>query len=123
VTHGASERTFAKNLLHVAAVDFDVAGRVSGSQVGPDFGKDEHNPSRDVYRTKDDVLKLLEQAVAAGATVIQQQGDAGLGRTMLSCAVIPICSAGFRGSANKIHPSPREVASSMRSRSASDHVL
>jgi hypothetical protein len=76
------ERTFAQNLLHVAAVDFDVAGRVSGSQTGPDFGKDGHNPSREVYRTKDDVVKLLEQAVAAGADVIKQQGDAGLDKTM-----------------------------------------
>jgi len=75
------ERTFAQNLLHVAAVDFDLAGRVSGSQAGPDFGKDVHNPSRDVYKTKDDVVKLLEQAVAAGAAVIKQQGDAGLDKT------------------------------------------
>ena len=75
------ERTFAQNLLHVAAVDFDVASRVSGSQAGPDFGRDKHNPSRDVYRTKEDVVKLLEQAVAEGAAVIKQQGDAGLDRT------------------------------------------
>ena len=78
----SDERTFAQNLLHVAAVDFDVASRVSGSALGPDFGKDKHNPSRDAYKTKADVVKLLEQAVAAGATVIQQQGDAGLDRTM-----------------------------------------
>lgn len=76
------ERTFAENLLHVAAVDFDLAGVVSGSQAGPDFGKDRHNPSRDTYKTKDDVVKLLEQAVAQGAAVIKQQGDAGLDKTM-----------------------------------------
>jgi hypothetical protein len=40
-----------------------------------------HNPSRDVYKTKADVVKLMEQAVADGATVITQQGDAGLDRT------------------------------------------
>jgi len=74
------ERTFAQNLLHIAAVDFDVTGRASGSQIGPDFGKDKHNPSRDVYKTKTDVVKLLEQAVAAGASAIQQQGDGGLDR-------------------------------------------
>src|SRR5580692_1672642 len=50
------ERTFAENLLHVAAVDYDLAGRVSGSPVGPDFGEDKHNPSRDVYKTKADVV-------------------------------------------------------------------
>jgi uncharacterized damage-inducible protein DinB len=75
------ERTFAENLLHIAAVDFDVASRISGSQIGPDFGKDKHNPSRDVYKTKADVVKLLEDAVAQGAAVIKQQGDAGLDKT------------------------------------------
>jgi uncharacterized damage-inducible protein DinB len=75
------QRTFAQNLLHVAAVDYDVISRVSGSNVGPDFGKDKHNPSRDAYKTKADVVKLLEQAVADGAAVIQQHGDAGLDKT------------------------------------------
>jgi uncharacterized damage-inducible protein DinB len=75
------ERTFAENLLHVAAVDYDLIGRVSGSNVGPDFGKDGHNPSRDVYKTKADVVKLIEQAVADGAALIRQQGDAGLDKT------------------------------------------
>jgi uncharacterized damage-inducible protein DinB len=75
------ERTFAQNLLHVAAVDYDLIGRVSGSNIGPDFGKDGHNPSRDVYKTKADVVKLIEQAVADGAAVIKQQGDAGLDKT------------------------------------------
>jgi uncharacterized damage-inducible protein DinB len=76
------QRTFAQNLLHVAAADFDLISRVAGSQIGPDFGKDGHNPSREVYKTKADVVKLLEQAVADGAAVIQQQGDAGLDKTM-----------------------------------------
>jgi uncharacterized damage-inducible protein DinB len=75
------ERTFAQNLLHVAAVDYDLISRVSGSNLGPDFGKDKHNPSQDVYKTKADVVKLLEQAVADGAAVIKQQGDAGLDKT------------------------------------------
>ena len=75
------ERTFAENLLHVAAVDYDLIRRVSGSNRGPDFGKDQHNPSRDVYKTKADVVKLIEQAVIDGAAVIKQQGDAGLDKT------------------------------------------
>jgi uncharacterized damage-inducible protein DinB len=75
------ERTFADNLLHVAAVDYDLINRVSGSNIGPDFGKDKHNPSRDVYKTKADVVKLIEQAVADGAALIKQQGDAGLDKT------------------------------------------
>jgi uncharacterized damage-inducible protein DinB len=75
------ERTFAENLVHVAAVDFDLISRVAGSHIGPDFGKDKHNPSRDAYKTRADVVKLLEQAVADGATVIAEQGDAGLDKT------------------------------------------
>src|SRR5215472_7219418 len=76
------QRTFAENLLHVAAVDYDLITRISGSNMGPDFGKDKHNPSRDAYKTKADVVKLLEDAVAAGAVVIQQQSDAGLNQAM-----------------------------------------
>ena|SRR5215468_9258137 len=76
------QRTFAENLLHVSAVDYDIINRVSGSKMGPDFGADKHNPSRDAYKTKAEVVKLLESAVAAGAAVIKQQGDAGLDRTM-----------------------------------------
>jgi uncharacterized damage-inducible protein DinB len=72
------QRTFAQNILHVAAVDYEVIRSVSESKIGPDFGKDLENPSRDVYKTKADVVKLMQQAVADGAKVIQQQGDAGL---------------------------------------------
>jgi len=64
------ERTFAQNLLHVAAVDYDLIRSISGSNIGPDFGKDRHNPSRDVYKTKADVVKLIEQAVADGASPV-----------------------------------------------------
>jgi uncharacterized damage-inducible protein DinB len=72
------QRTFADNLLHVAAVDYDLMRSVSGSNIGPDFAKNKHNPARDVYKTKADVVKLIQQAVADGAALIQQQGDAGL---------------------------------------------
>ena len=75
------ERTFAENLLHVAAVDYDLASEVAGSHMGPDFGKDIHNPSRAAYKTKADVVKLVESAVADCASVIKQQGDAGLDKT------------------------------------------
>src|SRR5262252_8996960 len=52
------QRTFAQNLLHVAAVDYDLLRSISGSPMGPDFSKDRHNPSRDVYKTKAEVVKL-----------------------------------------------------------------
>jgi len=72
------QRTFAETLLHVAAVDDDLMRSISGSNIGPDFGKNKHNPSRDVYKTKADVVKLMQQAIADGANLIKQQGDAGL---------------------------------------------
>jgi len=74
------ERTFALNLLHAAALDFVVIRMVSGSNLGPDFGEGD-NPSRDVFKTKADVVKFVQEAVAEGAKVIQQQGDAGLDKT------------------------------------------
>ena len=33
------ERTFALNLLHAAALDFVLIRRISGTNVGPDFGE------------------------------------------------------------------------------------
>jgi uncharacterized damage-inducible protein DinB len=74
------ERTFAQNLLHAAALDYVLARSVSGSNLGPDFGEGD-NPSRDVFKTKADVVKFVQEAVADGAQVIQQQGDAGLDKT------------------------------------------
>src|ERR1700736_593220 len=74
------QRTFAQNLLHQAAFDYVVIRAISGSNLGPDFGKGD-NPSRDVFKTKADVVKFVQQAVTDGASVIQQQGDAGLDKT------------------------------------------
>ena len=74
------ERTFAQNLLHAAALDFVLIRRISGSNVGPNFGEGD-NPTRDLFKTKADVVKFVQQAVAEGAKVIQQQGDAGLDKT------------------------------------------
>src|SRR5258706_7472556 len=74
------QRTFALNLLHAAAFKYVVARRMSGSHIGPDFGEGD-NPSRDVFKTKANVVKFVQQAVADGAKVIQQQGDAGLDKT------------------------------------------
>jgi uncharacterized damage-inducible protein DinB len=74
------ERTFALNLLHAAALDFILIRRISGSNLGPDFGEGD-NPTRDAFKTKADVVKFVQEAVADGAQVIQQQGDAGLDKT------------------------------------------
>jgi uncharacterized damage-inducible protein DinB len=75
------QRTFAENLLHVAAFDYLMATKISGSQVGPDFGKYGDNPPRAAYKTKAEVVSLMQHAVADGAKVIAQQGDAGLDKT------------------------------------------
>jgi uncharacterized damage-inducible protein DinB len=74
------QRTFAQNLLHAAALDFVLIRRISGSNVGPNFGEGD-NPSRDAFKTKADVVKFVQEAVLDGAQVIQQQGDAGLDTT------------------------------------------
>jgi uncharacterized damage-inducible protein DinB len=74
------ERTFAQNLLHAAALDFVLIRKVSGSNFGPDFGQGD-NPSRNLFKTKADVVKFVQEAVADGSQVIQQQGDAGLDNT------------------------------------------
>ena len=74
------ERTFALNLLHAAALDFVLIRRISGSNLGPDFGEGD-NPTREQFKTKADVVKFVQEAVADGAKVIQQQGDAGLNNT------------------------------------------
>jgi hypothetical protein len=52
------QRTFALNLLHVAALDFVLIRRISGSNLGPDFGEGD-NPSRDAFKTKADVVKFV----------------------------------------------------------------
>src|SRR5499427_3273322 len=74
------QRTFAENLLHAAAFEFVVVRKASNTTVGPDFG-DGDNPSRVAFKTKADVVKFVQQAVAAGASIIQQQGDSGLDQT------------------------------------------
>jgi uncharacterized damage-inducible protein DinB len=76
------QRTFAETLLHVANDDLLAISAVKGSQVGPDF-HGEH-PSRAIYKTKADVVKLLKDAVAAGSAVIKEQGDAGLDKPIFS---------------------------------------
>jgi len=75
------QRTFAQNLLHVGGLDYVVLRMVAGNaHIGPDFGEGD-NPSRDQFKTKADVVKFIQSAVADGASVIRQQGDAGLDKT------------------------------------------
>ena len=76
------QRTFALNLLHAAAFEYVAARKISGNKnLGPDFGEGD-NPTRDQFKTKADVVKFVQGAVAEGANVIRQQGDAGLENTV-----------------------------------------
>ncbi len=74
------ERTFALNLLHEAALDFVVIRAIGGPNIGPNFGEGD-NPPRNAFKTKADVVKFVQEAVADGADLIKQQGDAGLDKT------------------------------------------
>ena len=73
------QRTFALNLLHAAALDFVLIRRVSGTNVGPDFGEGD-NPTRDQFKTKADVVKFVEEAVADGAQSDSRAGRRGAGQ-------------------------------------------
>ena len=79
------QRTFAENILHVAAVDYDRMRSLFESSLGPYFGKNKHNPSRNAYKTKADVVKLIQQAVADGANLIQQAGRRRAGQNYEIC--------------------------------------
>jgi hypothetical protein len=74
-----AQRSFAENLLHVLSDAYREISAVKGSPVGP---KTEgfNDLSRQDYKTKADVVKLLKAAVAEGAALIKAQGDAGLTR-------------------------------------------
>ena len=72
-----AQRSFAENLLHVATDYYLEISAIKGSQVGPTVVP-EGDLKRKDYPTKAAVVKLLKEAVAQGAAVIQAQGDAGL---------------------------------------------
>jgi len=71
------QRTFAENILHVSGGMFQAASAIKGTKIGPAFDELQ-GPSRANYKTKADVVKLIKDAVAAGAAVIKTQGHAGL---------------------------------------------
>jgi uncharacterized damage-inducible protein DinB len=75
------ERSFAENLLHVAGTDYLFLSAISGHKMGPAGGE---NPSRNDFKTKADVVKLMHQVMDDGAALIQTQGDAGLERVIKS---------------------------------------
>jgi hypothetical protein len=72
--------TFALNLLHAAALDFVLIWRISGSNLGPAFGGGD-NSTREQFKTKAEVVKFVQEAVADGAKVIHSTGDLGRDNT------------------------------------------
>ena len=74
-----AQRSFAENLLHVSSDFYLEISAIKGSQVGPAV-LPEKDLTRKDYPTKAAVVKLLKEAVEAGAAVIKEQGDAGMSR-------------------------------------------
>ncbi len=64
-------RTFAAQLLHVAGTNYAYVNALSGKKMGPA----DNDPSRSVYRTKADVVAVLEKSFADGATLIKAHAD------------------------------------------------
>ena len=65
-------RTFAAQLIHVAAVMYWYVDPATGKK--PRYSDD---PARDNLKTKAQVVAYVKKAVRDGAVLIQQQGDAG----------------------------------------------
>lgn len=68
-----AQRSFAEQLLHVAAVNTNFTNPVTGSNVIV-----EESPKRDQYKTKADVVAYVKKSFADGAAAIQAKGDKGL---------------------------------------------
>src|SRR5258706_3255404 len=69
------QRTFAENILHVSRGMFQAASAIKGTKIGPAFDELQ-GPSRANYKTKAEVVKLIKDAVAAGAALFKKTADA-----------------------------------------------
>jgi|SRR5437588_791170 len=69
------QRSFGENLIHVAEEDYRMISALKGTPAGPGNGGDLDAAN---FKTKADVVKLIKQAVADGAALLQEQGEAGL---------------------------------------------
>jgi uncharacterized damage-inducible protein DinB len=76
------ERTFAENLIHIAAVEYTMMSAIKGTPMGP--SEKNQDSLRKKYPTKEDIVKFVRQAVTDGAQLIGNQGDAGLSRKFKS---------------------------------------
>ncbi len=71
------ERTFAENLIHVAADNYFVISAIKGSPMGSPGNEDS---IRKALPKKADIVKYVKQMVADGDQLIKAQGDSGLTR-------------------------------------------
>lgn len=77
------QRTFAENLLHIAGTDYETLSSIAGKKMGPEL-KNQENPPRDVYKTRADIVKILQQVTDDGAALLKQMGDSGLDKVIKS---------------------------------------
>ena len=71
------ERTFGDNLLHIAAVNYEMISAIKGTPVGF-FGIEDS--LRKAFPTKTEIVTFLKQSVTDGEDLIKAQGDSGLTR-------------------------------------------
>ncbi len=71
------ERTFAENLIHVAADNYFVMSAIKGSPMGYPGNEDSIMKA---LPKKADIVKYVKQMVADGDQLIKTQGDSGLTR-------------------------------------------
>jgi uncharacterized damage-inducible protein DinB len=70
-----TQRTFAEQLLHAAGSNYHFIAAATGGKMP---GDEMENPSRATYKTRAQVVEFIQKAFAAGAKVIEEQGDKGM---------------------------------------------
>lgn len=72
-----AQRSFAEQLLHVAAANYFFTNPVMGKEPPP--GED---PKRENYKTKADIVAFVKKSIADGAAAIQSKGEKGMNSTV-----------------------------------------
>ena len=67
-------RTFAQQVLHASASMY----YATNAALGKPTDKIDENPSRDIYKTKAEVVAFVKKCVEDGAAAIQKDGDSGV---------------------------------------------
>lgn len=70
-----AQRTFAEQLLHAAGSNYFFIAAATGEKMP---GDEVENPSRATFKTRAQVVEFIQKAFAAGAKVIEEQGDKGM---------------------------------------------